>query len=59
MISLGYVPHIPYKKKRAEKKEEKTYQKKGNILLLKIKDGLQRDNKFTMTQQIQKTVCKI
>jgi hypothetical protein len=47
------------KKKRAEKKEEKTYQKKGNILLLKIKDGLQRDNKFTMTQQIQKTVCKI
>jgi hypothetical protein len=47
-------------KKRGQKKKKRRHtKKKGNILLLKIKDGLQRDNKFTMTQQIQKTVCKI
>jgi transposase len=28
IIKRGYVPHIPYKRKRGQKKEDKTYQKK-------------------------------
>ena len=38
IINRGYVPHMPYKRKRGQAKEKYTY--KSNILLLKIKEGL-------------------
>jgi transposase len=30
IIKRGYVPHIPYKRKRGQTKEEKTYQKRNS-----------------------------
>ena len=41
IINRGYVPHIPYKRKRGQIKKEKTNQK--NILMQKINDGLSRE----------------
>ena len=38
IIKRGYVPHIPYKRKRGQVKEENAYQQKYS-LLQKIKDG--------------------
>jgi hypothetical protein len=38
IISRGYVPHIPYKRKRGQIKNRR--QTKSNTFMLKIKDGL-------------------
>jgi IS5 family transposase len=38
IIKRGYVPHIPYKRKRGQKKKRRHIKK--DILLLKIDDGL-------------------
>ena len=38
IIKLGYVPHIPYKRKRGQRK--KSRHTKRDILMLKIKNGL-------------------
>jgi len=39
IIKRGYVHHLPYKRKRGQKEEKKTYPQR-NTIPLKIKDGL-------------------
>ena len=56
IINRGYVPHIPYKRKRGQLKEEMANQKQYSYA--KNKRWGCRENKL-LAQQVQKTVCPI